>query len=107
MGLVDGIIPEPLGGAHRNVHDTVYNVEQYLIKTLRDLKRVKIDNLLENRYKKLRSIGTAFRKVGRTVKAESKSVRKSKIPGRLSIKTQLSQARKTPAEQMAEATERE
>ena len=57
LGLIDEIIPEPLGGAHRNVHDTVHNVEEYIVKTLRDLKRTKIDNLLENRYKKLRSIG--------------------------------------------------
>ena len=58
LGLVDAVIPEPLGGAHRNVHDTVYNVEKYIIKTLAALKRTKIDNLLENRYRKLRSIGT-------------------------------------------------
>ena len=57
LELVDAIIPEPLGGAHRNVHDTVYNVEAYIVKTLRDLKRIKIDTLLDNRYKKLRSIG--------------------------------------------------
>jgi acetyl-CoA carboxylase carboxyl transferase subunit alpha len=58
LELVDAVIPEPLGGAHRNVHDTVYNVERYIVKILRDLKRTKIENLLENRYKKLRSIGT-------------------------------------------------
>jgi len=58
LGLVDAIIPEPLGGAHRNIHDTVHNVEEYIVKTLAALKRTKIDNLLENRYKKLRSIGT-------------------------------------------------
>ena len=57
LELVDTVIQEPLGGAHRNVHDTVYNVEKYIVKTLRDLKRTKIDNLLDNRYKKLRSIG--------------------------------------------------
>lgn len=57
LGLVDAVIPEPLGGAHRNIHDTVYNVEKYIVKTLRDLKRTKIDNLLENRYSRLRSIG--------------------------------------------------
>jgi len=57
LELIDAIIPEPLGGAHRNVHDTVYNVEEHIVKTLRDLKRTKVDNLLENRYKKLRSIG--------------------------------------------------
>jgi len=59
LELVDAVIPEPLGGAHRNVHDTVYNVERYIVKTLRDLKRTKIENLLENRYRKLRSIGTS------------------------------------------------
>ncbi len=57
LKLVDAIVPEPLGGAHRNVHDTIYNVEKYIVKTLRELKRTKIENLLENRYKKLRSIG--------------------------------------------------
>ena len=57
LELVDTVISEPLGGAHRNIHDTVYNVERYISKTLRDLKRTKIENLLENRYKKLRSIG--------------------------------------------------
>jgi acetyl-CoA carboxylase carboxyl transferase subunit alpha len=59
LGLVDTVIPEPLGGAHRNLHDTVYNVEKYIVKTLRDLKRTKIDNLLENRYNKLRAIGSS------------------------------------------------
>ena len=57
LELVDAVIPEPLGGAHRNVHETVYNVEKYIVKTLADLKRTKIENLLENRYSKLRSIG--------------------------------------------------
>ncbi len=57
LELVDAVIPEPLGGAHRNVHETVYNVEKYIVKTLADLKRTKIENLLENRYTKLRSIG--------------------------------------------------
>ena len=57
LGLVDAVIPEPLGGAHRNLHDTIHNVEEYIVKTLRDLKGAKIDKLLESRYSKLRSIG--------------------------------------------------
>lgn len=57
LGLVDAVIPEPLGGAHRNIHDTIYNVEKYIVKTLAVLKRTKTDNLLENRYKRLRSVG--------------------------------------------------
>jgi len=58
LKLVDAIIPEPLGGAHRNIHDTVLNVEQFIQRSLRDLKRTKLENLLENRYKKLRAIGS-------------------------------------------------
>jgi acetyl-CoA carboxylase carboxyl transferase subunit alpha len=57
LKLIDEVIPEPLGGAHRNIHDTVYNVEQYIIRTLSILKQVKIEVLLENRYKKLLAIG--------------------------------------------------
>jgi acetyl-CoA carboxylase carboxyl transferase subunit alpha len=57
LGLVDAVIAEPLGGAHRNLHDTVYNVEEYIVRTLQELRRVKIDTLLENRYAKLRSVG--------------------------------------------------
>jgi len=59
LGLADAIISEPLGGAHRNIHDTVYNVEQYIVRTLRELKRMKLETLLENRYRKLRAIGSA------------------------------------------------
>jgi len=60
LKLIDAIIAEPLGGAHRNIHDCVYNVEKYIVKTLHQLKKTKIDDLLENRYKNLRSIGSVF-----------------------------------------------
>jgi len=78
LKLIDAIIPEPLGGAHRNVHDTVYNVEKYIVKTLRDLKRTKIDNLLESRYRKLRSIGNVNnnRSKDKSSKARIKSTAK-------------------------------
>jgi acetyl-CoA carboxylase carboxyl transferase subunit alpha len=58
LKLIDEVIAEPLGGAHRNIHDTVYSVEQYIIRTLAALKRTNIDSLLESRYKKLRAIGS-------------------------------------------------
>jgi acetyl-CoA carboxylase carboxyl transferase subunit alpha len=58
LKLIDEVIAEPLGGAHRSIHDTVYNVEQYIIRTLAAIKRMKTDTLLENRYKKLRAIGS-------------------------------------------------
>jgi len=91
LGLVDAIIPEPLGGAHRNIHDTVYNVEQYIIKTLRDLKRMKIDNLLESRYKKLRSIGNNL------VNNRSSKVRTSKARIKAIAKAVSVKSRPVPA----------
>jgi len=57
LKIADHIIPEPLGGAHRNPHEAAHNLENYLIKTIRDLRRYKLENLLENRYRKLRAIG--------------------------------------------------
>jgi acetyl-CoA carboxylase carboxyl transferase subunit alpha len=75
LGLVDAVIPEPLGGAHRNVHDTVYNVQKYILKTLADLKRTKTENLLENRYRKLRSIGNNHTDNRRKVSSSSAKIR--------------------------------
>ena len=60
MNLMDAVIAEPLGGAHRNIHDTVYNVERYITKTLHDLKSTPIDTLVQKRYDKLRGLGTCF-----------------------------------------------
>jgi acetyl-CoA carboxylase carboxyl transferase subunit alpha len=72
LGLADAIIAEPLGGAHRNIHDTVYNVEQYIVRTLRELKRTKLENLLENRYKKLRATGSAATKMQKSPVSETR-----------------------------------
>jgi acetyl-CoA carboxylase carboxyl transferase subunit alpha len=59
LKLIDEVIAEPLGGAHRNIHDTVYNVERYIVRTLALLKRTNIDTLIANRYEKLRFLGSA------------------------------------------------
>ncbi len=58
LKLIDEAIAEPLGGAHRSIHDTVYNVEQYITRTLAILKKEKIETLLDNRYARLRAIGS-------------------------------------------------
>ena len=86
LGLVDAVISEPLGGAHRNHHDTVYNVEKYIVKTLRDLKRTKTQNLLDNRYSKLRSIGVS----------QPENLRRKTQAGRDRIKTAIEAISKKP-----------
>jgi acetyl-CoA carboxylase carboxyl transferase subunit alpha len=57
LGVIDAVISEPLGGAHRDPHSAAHSLEQYVAKTLRDLKRCKLDNLLERRYEKFRTQG--------------------------------------------------
>jgi acetyl-CoA carboxylase carboxyl transferase subunit alpha len=61
MGVIDTIIAEPLGGAHRDPHTAAHNLEQFIAKNLRDLKRdLKkngIETLLERRYEKFRQMG--------------------------------------------------
>jgi acetyl-CoA carboxylase carboxyl transferase subunit alpha len=57
LGVVDSSIKEPLGGAHRNPRDTISNVSRYITTALRQLKMQGMDTLIDNRYKKIRSIG--------------------------------------------------
>jgi acetyl-CoA carboxylase carboxyl transferase subunit alpha len=70
LNLIDAIVPEPVGGAHRNVHDTVHNVESYIARALTELRRMTTQELLESRYRKWRSVGT-----GCTLRAERKAAR--------------------------------
>jgi acetyl-CoA carboxylase carboxyl transferase subunit alpha len=65
LGLIDSIIPEPLGGAHRDPHQAAHTLDQYLTKSLRELKRFKIENLLERRYEKFRHMGEYTEKATR------------------------------------------
>lgn len=57
FGVVDEIISEPLGGAHRKPKAATEQLEKWLVKTLRDLKRFKVDNLTNKRFERLRTMG--------------------------------------------------
>ena len=57
LGLVDDIVSEPLGGAHRDYKVTMKNVKQTLKDQLIQLKTTPIDELLKNRYERLTSFG--------------------------------------------------
>ncbi|MCK9236659.1 MAG: acetyl-CoA carboxylase carboxyl transferase subunit alpha [Gammaproteobacteria bacterium] len=57
LGIVDKVIDEPLGGAHRDMQVTSDNVRAVLIQQLEELQALSTDELLEQRYAKLMSFG--------------------------------------------------
>jgi acetyl-CoA carboxylase carboxyl transferase subunit alpha len=57
FGVVDDVIPEPLGGAHRDHHQTAARVKLYLVKSLRERVSIPPMQLLDERYEKFRRMG--------------------------------------------------
>jgi len=55
--LIDKIIPEPLGGIHRDTEKSCSYLKKALIKELKSLQDISIEELLKERHKKLLSIG--------------------------------------------------
>ena len=60
MGIIDGIINEPIGGAHRDYDEVARNMKSLIVKELKKLDKIEIEKLLENRYNKDRRIGEFF-----------------------------------------------
>jgi acetyl-CoA carboxylase carboxyl transferase subunit alpha len=57
LGLVDGVIPEPLGGAHRNVDAMAQAVKKELIRQLNEVESLPINKLVEERYRRIMAYG--------------------------------------------------
>jgi acetyl-CoA carboxylase carboxyl transferase subunit alpha len=58
IGIIDEVVPEPLGGAHRDLDATAAQIKSILLKNLKQLQSVSAEDLLEARYQKLRCIGS-------------------------------------------------
>jgi acetyl-CoA carboxylase carboxyl transferase subunit alpha len=57
LGLIDAIVPEPLGGAHRDPAQMADNLRDALSESLRTLRAMDTDQLLERRYQRLMGYG--------------------------------------------------
>jgi acetyl-CoA carboxylase carboxyl transferase subunit alpha len=57
LGIVDHMIPEPMGGAHRNIGEMATRLRETLSKQLDELLQKPLDVLLEQRYQRLMSFG--------------------------------------------------
>ncbi len=56
-GVIDKIVKEPVGGAHRDPQATSVSLKAALVASLKELKSQSVDSLVKSRYKKFRSIG--------------------------------------------------
>lgn len=57
LELIDTIIPEPLGGAHRDLDTTTKNLSSVLLEHLTLLDKVSMEDLLQLRYQRLMKVG--------------------------------------------------
>ena len=61
VNLIDGIIDESLGGAHRDPECTAFNLKRVILETLEELEKLSIEELLEKRYNKFRQMGVFYK----------------------------------------------
>jgi acetyl-CoA carboxylase carboxyl transferase subunit alpha len=71
LDVVDEIVPEPEGGAHRDYDSVTENLSQALRRNLQHISKIPIDELLKKRYEKFRRIGIFTE--GKTTAASARS----------------------------------
>jgi len=57
LGLVDKVVREPIGGAHRNPRQMATRLKAVLLNELDALEQLPVDQLLQQRYQRLRNYG--------------------------------------------------
>ena len=57
LKIIDDIIKEPEGGAQEDFEKVIKNIQKYLEKNIKELKSMKVEELLEKRYEKIRNFG--------------------------------------------------
>lgn len=73
LGVIDEVIPEPLGGAHRDHHQMANRLKMFLVGALRELVGKSEDQLLEQRYEKFRRMGVFLEGAAQLPEAASSS----------------------------------
>jgi acetyl-CoA carboxylase carboxyl transferase subunit alpha len=91
LKIIDDVIPEPVGGAHREPESTAANLEKYIVGALDGLKRQRVDTLLNRRWARLRELGNFFeepraasadamRPAGRKPRAAARRIQPETLP---------------------------
>ena len=63
MGVVDEVVPEPLGAAHRDQRSTAASLKQAILNSLKQLSKVKRSEIQKRRYEKFRKLGQFLEQV--------------------------------------------
>ena len=63
MGIIDEIVKEPLGGAHQDTDGMANTMKESIARTLKELKNLSMDELIDLRYKKYRKMGRFYESV--------------------------------------------
>lgn len=58
LGIIDGIIKEPIGGAHRDYKCVANDLKNVILSSLSELSKLDVDTLVKNRYNKFRRMGS-------------------------------------------------
>ncbi len=70
FGVVDDVIEEPLGGAHRDHHSMAARLRRYFKQTLAELAKKPVDQLLQDRYDRFRKLGVFYEQASQEVAEE-------------------------------------
>jgi acetyl-CoA carboxylase carboxyl transferase subunit alpha len=57
FGLIDGIIPEPIGGAHWDYNEAAKTVKDYIIPVMKELKQIPAEQRISDRIEKFGKMG--------------------------------------------------
>lgn len=74
LGVIDDVVPEPVGGAHRNPEAAAECLERYITTSLDGLKGESPDALLRQRYARIRDLGSFFESPGEKLRRASMAV---------------------------------
>ena len=58
LGVIDGIVEEPAGGAHRDHKCIALNLKNIILSSFSELEKISVEELVENRYNKFRKMGS-------------------------------------------------
>jgi len=73
LGVVDDVLTEPVGGAHRDPEAVAATLEKYIVSSLDSLKRMKIETVVRRRQERIRQLGGFFESPSETKAAAEES----------------------------------